>query len=226
MSGYDLESSLRGAKSEIAGKLMWEKFYGSGEAKRELAGLGEMVSELKALGALDGAAVVWLEGMWQHLDQFTKTGKPPSMQYARKVYTDMNPIGPFYVHKRHEKTIRTIIRLWRVHYPLVALVDVVRFPKFLSTPENRQKRLGGELRTAEHFLVPSVHPSEWHRKLRATTPLHRCDFRAFEQPVLQLIVFDPWGEPSGGSPFLYQMLRREFERRDIQISESPEQVVN
>jgi HD superfamily phosphohydrolase len=226
MSGYNLESSLRGVKSEIAGKLMWEKFYGSGEAKRELVGLKEMVSELKSLGALDGAAVVWLEGLWQQLERFMEPGKPPSMQYAREVYSNMNPIGPFYVHKRHDETIRKIIRLWRVHYPLVALVDVVRFPKFLSTPENRQKRLGGELRTAEHFLVPSAHPNEWHRKLRATTPLHRCVFRAFEQPVLQLVVFDPWGEPSGGSPFLYQMLRREFERRDIQISESPEQVVN
>jgi HD superfamily phosphohydrolase len=224
MSGYDLENSLRGAKSKIAGDLMWEMFFGSGEPKRELAGLEEMVLQLKSLDVLDEAAVVWLEGMWRHLAQFTNPEKQPSMQHARKVYSDMNPIGPFYVHQRHEKTIRTIIRLWRVHYPLVALVDVVRFPRFLSTPENRQKRFGGALRTAEHFLVPSVHPTEWHRKLPATTPLHRCDFRAFEQPVLQLVVFDPWGEPSGGSPFLYQMLRREFEREGIEISESPEQV--
>jgi len=102
----------------------------------------------------------------------------------------------------------------------------VRFPKFLATPKNRQRRLGGAVRTAEHFLVPSVHPSEWHLKLRSTIPLHHCDFRAFEQPVLQLVVFDPWGESSGGSAFLHQMLRREFERQDIQISESPEQVAS
>ena len=123
-----------------------------------------------------------------------------------------------------KRKVRRIIRLWRVHYPLVALVDVVHFPRFLSTPRNRRKRVGSDNPTAEHFLVPSIHPSEWHRKLRATTPLHKCDFRAYEYPVLQLVIFDPWGEPSGGSAFLHQMLRVEFERLDISIRESPEQV--
>jgi len=146
------------------------------------------------------------------------------MHDARTAYSRMNPIGPLYVHCDHERTIRTIIRKWRVHYPLVALVDIARFPRFLATPPNRVARVGDQNPTAEQFLVPSPRPSEWHRNARAATPLHRCDFAAFELPVIQLVIFDPWGESSGGSSFLHQMLLRELQMHKIQHAESPEQV--
>ena len=103
LTGYDLEHSLRGIKSGIAGKLLWQLYYDPGKATRELAGLSVMVAELKGMNVLDKAALVWLEGLWRHLEQFTQPGKTPSMQHARRVYYQMNPIGPFYVHERYEK---------------------------------------------------------------------------------------------------------------------------
>ena len=227
IESYDFENSLRAAKSETAGRLLWDKFARhENPPDRELAGLGEMVDELKTMPHLDKAAVQWLEGLWEHLKQFVgrHQDQRPTMHDARTTYSRMNPIGPLYVHREHEKTIRTIIRKWRVHYPLVALVDVARFPKFLATPRNREAHVGDQRPIAEHFLVPSPRPSEWHRKTRATTPLYHCDFASFEHPVIQLVVFDPWGESSGGSPFLHQMLLREFQMHNIQHAESPEQV--
>ena len=223
---YDLDESLRALKSETAGKLLWQKFAPEKDPpKNELAGLNEMVADLRdKLPHLDDAAREWLNGLWSHLEKFVAAQSQPTMHQARNEYTQMAPIGPLYVHWKYEKKIREIVRIWRVHYPLVALVDVVRFPRFLATPRNRRAEIGARKPVAEQFLVPSPKPSEWHRKSRATTPLCHCDFGSFEYPVLQIIIFDPWGESSGGSSFLHQMLLREFQRLNIEHAESPEGV--
>jgi hypothetical protein len=222
----DFESDLRVAKSKAAQDLLWTLFEpAQNPPAGELAGLQAMVADLRELGeagVIDPAAVEWLAQLWKRLEVFISDRPNPTLQDARKQYALMNPIGPLYVHSDHEDVIRKIVRNWRVHYPLVALVDVAKFPRFLATPGNRKIKIGVNDSVAEQFLVPGTRPSEWHQKARATTPLHHCDFSSFELPVLQILIMDPWGEPSGGSSFLHEMLLRELQRQNIHLSESPE----
>jgi hypothetical protein len=72
---YDLDHSLRAAKSETAGRLLWKTFARHEPPPgRELAGLGEMVDELKGTPHLDGAAVQWLGGLGSSGKLGSRTG--------------------------------------------------------------------------------------------------------------------------------------------------------
>jgi HD superfamily phosphohydrolase len=221
-------SDLRPDKARLAGRLLWELFDGNSPPMHELASVGMMVESL-ASGPLDPAALEWLKHLWQHLRRFTETPSAApahaSLSLAHRVFAEMAPIGPLYVHQAHEDAIRQIARHWRVHYPLTAIIDIASFPRFLSTPRNRlEPVLGRRATVAEHFLVPGVHPSQWRRSQRATVPLHRCSFRAFETPALQVIILDPGGTASGGSSFVYDMFLRDLRSRNIEWYENAELV--
>jgi hypothetical protein len=176
---------------------------------------------------LDQAAIEWIRQLWQHLKTFETspaTGRP-HIRDARSQFENLSPRGPLYIHNQHEQTLRAIARRWRVHSPLLGLIDLAPFPNFLATPKDRWEKVGAEPFTAEHFLVPGEKPSEWRRRSRATTPLHRCDFRSFQLPVIQVLILDPFGDASGGGTFLYEMLRRELQSEGIPHGESPEFVL-
>ena len=198
--------------------------------KNELAAVGRMVAELEAM--TDGSGrLVWtrmlLNGSadcgatWNLLSRCREARQRPGNSHTK--YTELAPIGPLYAHASDEGEIRRVIRRWRVHSPLLGIVDVARFPKFLSTPRHRVEcSVGGADIFAEQFLVPGDRPSEWRTAKGATVPMHACDFGSFELPVVQIIILDPWGESAGGSAFLHQMLSRELKNANVDLYESPE----
>jgi hypothetical protein len=230
--GFDLRSE----KSEKAGELLWNLFRSGGTNSRpgsspldELGGLEIMVDELiegDAKQYLDEAAQEWIKRLWWHLEAFQI--KPPhcrpNIRDSRRAFERLSPRGPLYMHRRHEKQLRDIARRWRVHYPLLGLLDLAPFPSFLATPRDRSETVGGKLSVADHFLVPGTNPNEWRRRARATTPLHQCDFEHLSYPVIQVLVLDPFGDSSGGAAFLDEMLRRELQQSGILHYESPEAV--
>lgn len=222
---YRPDEDLRASKAEVAGNLLWKLYEKREAGTTEIAGIRQMIDELKAFAALDRAAEEWLEQLWLHLAPFARTdGEHPTFGPAQDCYSKLAPIGPLYIHNCHNIEVRRIIRSWRVHYPLATVVDLARFPKFLSTPNTRTvDGFGDNPAVAEQFLVPSVKPSEWRRNRAATVPLHNCDFSGFELPVIQMLILDPLGDASGGSSFVHQMLLRELRNKSISVFESPEE---
>jgi HD superfamily phosphohydrolase len=217
---------IREKKYNEAVKLLWGMFSRENPAEDELHAVKEMGEWLCESAFLDETAKDWVREAWKKLSEFIEPKvkeHKPSLVLARKKYLEVAPIGPLYVHSSHEKDIRKIVRRIRVNYPLIGLIDIVRYPKFLSTPSLRVVDWISEKPVfSEHFLVPGRNPSEWRRNKAATTPLHLCDFGSFEMQALQILIIDPWGESSGGASFIYEILKREFRKANIQIYESPE----
>jgi len=224
----------RTLKGDAAGTLLWSRFPADGQKapKNELAAVGAMVVELERMtdgkdcSCLDSTAIEWLRRLWSYLEPFVDVSEgkeTASGELARKKYAELAPIGPLYASASDEEKIRTVIRRWRVHSPLLGIVDLARFPRFLSTPMHRAEFwVGRQPIFAEQFLVPGERPSEWRTAKGATVPMHACDFGSFELPVVQIIFLDPWGASAGGSAFLHQMLTRELKSVNVDLHESPE----
>jgi hypothetical protein len=237
---FSFDDDLRSAKSETAGVLLWNLFQNLPKSvqtemenitrpSNELDGLMEMTNELtegEIAVRLDEATIEWIERLWHHLKEFQEntSGNEANIRDARRAFEKLSPRGPLYISKKYEKKLREIARLWRIHYPLLGIIDLAPFPNFLATPGDRWEKIGKKSYAAEHFLVPGHHPNEWRKKSRATVPLHQCAFKDFEQRVIQVLVLDPFGESSGGGAFLDEMLRRELQRADIPHADSPEGV--
>jgi hypothetical protein len=216
---------LRPQKADAVAKLLWDMFKRpSNPPQSELHAVGEMVDELKQSDFLDPTAKDSIDAAWSSLKPFlTPRSTTPTLRFAREQYLQLAPIGPLYSHVKHEPQIRRICRLVRVHLPLVALIDIARFPKFLATPRHRAWTRSGDAAIAEQFLVPGLNPSEWRRGGRATTPLSRCELARGEMPVIQILVVDPFGNAGGSSVFTYDMLRRQFRDAGVDTRETPEE---
>lgn len=218
-------TDLRPQKADTAGKLLWDMFMRLvNPAQSELHAVGEMADELKQSAFLDPAAKELVGAAWSSLKPFlAPISETPTLRVAREQYLNLAPIGPLYSHVKHESQIRRICRLVRVHLPMVALIDIAKFPKFLSTPRHRAWRRSGDAAVAEQFLVPGLNPSEWRRGRRATIPLSRCELARHEMPVIQILVVDPFGRGGGSSAFTYDMLRRQFRDAGVGTRETPEE---
>ena len=225
----------RTLKADTAAELLWSLFPADENraSRNELAVVGTMVAELEGMqdprdgcSFLDKTAIAWLKALWNILEPFTETPggeDKASWELARKQYAELAPVGPFYAPACDEDKIRKVIRRWRVHSPLLGIVDLARFPEFLATPRHRDaSSIGQPNIMAEQFLVPGERPSEWRIAKNATVPLHDCDFGSFEMPVVQMLILDPWGRSAGGSEFLHQMLSRELRDVNVKLYESPE----
>jgi len=229
---YGLDAELKAEKSRAAGDLLWELFSNPHPRTRmapanELEGVEHMVVQLcdsNGLGDhLDPAARDWLKQLWRHLEPFGTPAGPS--QTLQRAFEALSPRGPLYVNRDHEGTLRKIARRFRVHYPLLGLIDIATFPRFLATPQDRWTKIGNDHLAAEQFLVPGTHPNEWHRQGHATVPLHQCDFDTFERPITQVLILDPHGDASGGGAFLDEMFRRELQRQGIPFSEDWRRVI-
>ena len=225
---YRRSSDLRSAKVEAAGDAIWEVFRDKGKTQNELVGLKHMANAICENDAIDDAAREWVKQLWTILARFEVDNShesnvsEPSRRLSLQILGELQPFGPFFVHKNFEKILRKIVRNFRVHFPLLGLIDIAVFPDFLATPKIRYKSIGASRATAEHFLVPGRTPTEWRRGRLASTPLHLCDFSGYQLPVMQVIIIDPWGSSSGGSAFIYEMLMREMQGSGIPHSDSPE----
>lgn len=221
-TGYD----LRSAKATAAATLLWGMFQTkSSGVSREMEAVQEMVTDLTSSASSDATAKDTIHQAWSILSVFRDAAPAtrPTLRLARERYLQLRPIGPFYCHARHAATVRRICRLVRVHLPLVGLIDIAQFPRFLPTPTHRQWGRAGNPTTAEQFLVPGVNPSEWRRRGYATTPLAKCELASFELPIVQVLVFDPFGNAGGSSAFTYDMVRRQLRDAGVDIRETPEE---
>ena len=208
--------------------LLWSRFRGDdgGAPENELMIVRAMVDDLKGMKdskgepPLDKAAMEWIGRLWEIVEPFTRpAGSDTDFRIGpRNAYSTLAPFGPVYAPGSAEDTVRKVVRRWRVRSPLLGIIDVARFPQFLSTPRHRKLRSAGQRRVfAEQFLVPSKNPSEWRITGRAKVPLHVCDFSSFELPVIQILILDPWGPSSGGSSFLFEMIRKELRDAGVEL---------
>ncbi len=233
---------LREKKAGFTGELLWKLFEDTQKENknssdnwedlfppRDIECVEKMATMLVHSDGLDLAAKESIDQLKLHLTEFSVTPDPSSsasMKRPRDKLMELAPIGPFYIHWDHEKEVRHIVRQFRVHYPLLALIDISKFPKFLPIPKKRTISWLSDSRvTAEHFLVPGPSISEWYKNSPAATPLSLCDFSSFELPFLQLLIIDPWSGTSGGSSFIYQMFRKALKEKGIELWESPESML-
>lgn len=86
------------------------------------------------------------------------------------------------LNKQFERAVEIATKI-HANHPFDALIDIVRFPRFLPSPKSRLFNYTGEHLYGEVFLVPSNNPEEWGRRSEQPKffPLHMCDFSKIEE---------------------------------------------